>query len=353
MGERNTSLDILKIIATLQVVIYHVSRHCGYGKPSKPAIFALLCIFSKTNNFNFMMISGFVGAKTRFLLSKVIPIILEYIIYSLFCYFCGIFFFHWTTFSAMGLINVLFPLANSLCWYILPYIIWQVIFSLIYPTLKIIDARYFISIIFIILVVYCMPWVGFYKYVSLDGHFSLGPFFLMGFIGSYFSYHYKERPKYIIVIIYILLFYYNYLVHQKPEYFRTEWRLLRLFGDNDYMHLPSVVLAIAGFYLTISIKGQRKYQSFIQRIAQCSLAVYILHYEYPFDIYRLKRAKYYNRRHGPYYIPLIMFCLNIVIAGTFIDIVRQHLFNTFIFKRNYYQIFAKYFDHIFMNQPLE
>ena len=133
MGERNTSLDILKIIATLQVVIYHVSRHCGYGKPSKPAIFAFLCIFSKTNNFNFMMISGFVGAKTRFLLSKVIPIILEYIIYSLFCYFCGIFFFHWTTFSAMGLINVLFPLANSLCWYILPYIIWQVIFSLIYP----------------------------------------------------------------------------------------------------------------------------------------------------------------------------------------------------------------------------
>ena len=335
MGERNTSIDILKIYAMYQVVLFHVLFHCRFKKTSKPVF------------------SGFLGTKTHFLLSKVVPTILETITCSNLAYFCSLFLLCTKTFSVMDFIKVLFPIANSLCWYIFPYIIWQVLFSLIYPTLKQIDARYYISVIFIFIVVNCFPYVGFYKYVCLGQPFTIIPFTVMGFIGSYLSYHYKETPKYKTVALFILMFYYNYILHQKPEYFQTQWRLLQLFVKTGIFHLPTIMLAVTGFYLMISVKVQWKYQTFLQRIAQCSLAVYIFHVEDPFNHYIKARSIDLNKRHGTFYIPIIMFSVCIVIASVLVDIVRQHLFNTLIFNRNYYQKFTKYLDHFLMNRPLE
>ena len=352
MGERQTSLDILKIYATLQVVMFHISEPFGFHKPSTSNMFVFVCVFFITSNLHFMLISGYIGTRTRFAFSKLIPIILQTLFYSLFFYYVAIFFIQNATYSKWELVSLIFPLANAKYWYAFPYMIWEVLFSVLYPILSKLDTRYYKTICFIFLWVHVLPWVGFYKFVGLDANQSIGSFMAMGLISSYFAYHYTEVSKFKLIILYIILFIYNFLVHQKPEYFITEWRLLKLFGDVHWMRLPAIMFAMTSFYIAISIKGQFKYHSVIQAIAQCSLGVFMFHctsyiMRYWGVIMRSRMARY-----GPDYIFVLCYSTKLFIVGVLIETVRQHLFNVLIFKRDYYCVITQYVDYFLMNKPL-
>ena len=356
MGERQTSLDILRIYATLQVVIFHLCNFFGYNKPSPINMYALLCVFSKTNNYHFMSISGYIGTKTKFAFSKLIPLALQTVFYSLFLYLVGIFFLKKTIYTKWNLVKMMFPLANGQYWYVFPYMIWEVLFSLLYPILSKLDTRYYKTICIIFLWVHALPWVGFYGYVGLDKHQSIAPFIVMGLISSYFGYHFKETSKLklvMLIILYIILFYYNFLVHQKPEYFETEWKILMLFGDRTIKGLPAIMLALCSFYITISIKGQFKCHSFIQAISQCSLGVFMFHSTSFVCSYWVSIARKHYDRFGHDHIFFFCYSVKICIVGVLIDIARQHIFNTLVFKRNYFQVFTQYFDYFLMNKPLQ
>ena len=352
MGERQTSLDLLRIFATIQVVIYHVSCSFGYDKPSKSNMFALLCVLGKTSNIHFMSISGYIGTSARFTFSKLIPLIIQTIFYSLFSYLAAIFFLQNARYSKWELVSMIFPIANSYYWYVLPFIVWDILFSLLYPTLSKLDTRHYKTVCFVFLIVHIYPWFGFYKYVGLHFHQSIGPFIVMGLFSSYFRYHYTEVSKSKLIPLYLVIYYYNFLVHQKPEYFETEWRLIFPFGDRRIMGLPSIILGLCSFYITISIKGQFKRHHLIQTIAQCSLGVFMYHY-YPYGWrYWGKIAQDRCINYGPDYIFLFCYSVKLCIAGLLIEISRQYIFNVLIFKRKYYWLFTQYVDHFLMSKPL-
>ena len=177
----------------------------------------------------------------------------------------------------------------------------------------------------------------------------------MGLISSYFGYHFKETSKLklvMLIILYIILVYYNFLVHQKPEYFETEWRILGLFRDPTNKGLPSIMLAICLFNIIISIKGQFKCHNIIQAISQCSLGVFMFHFNsFVINCWIDKTRKHFDRC-GYDHIFFFCYSVKICIVGVLIDITRQHIFNTLVFKRKCYQIFTQYFDYFLMNKPL-
>ena len=350
MGERKTGLDYLRIFATLQVIMFHIYQRNRYGKPSKSFLFTFFCILSKTNNFHFMLISGYVGAKSRFLLSKTIPMILTTIFFSLLDYFYAVFFFNYTSFTEEGLHRACFPLAYSAFWYNLPYLVWQFIFSFIYPSLEKLKARYHFTICFIFLCIHCLPWIGLYVITGLSEQTSLAPFTCMAFIASFMRFHYYKISNIKLVIIYIVLFYYNFFVHQNPSFFKGGSRLLRLFGQTWILRFPSLIFSIPLFLISISYTKKWIHHDIIQTIAECSISVFMFHTS-PYHIqYWVSITKPLFSNMETLWIQTLSLTFKTFCAGIIIEKTRQHIFNCLIFKRHYYQVLTKYINKIFMGE---
>ena len=161
-----------------------------------------------------MLISGYVGAKSRFLFSKIIPLVLASSFYSLLEHFSAIFFFKRATFSKWELFYAFFPLAKQRYWYNTPFLAWLFLSSFVYPSFEKITSRYYFVTCIVVLLMYCLPMAGYYTFTSLHRQMSIGPFMCMGIIGSYVRLYYKGIGNGKLIILYILLFYYNFLVHQ-------------------------------------------------------------------------------------------------------------------------------------------
>ena len=299
-----------------------------------------------------MLITGYVGATSSFLFTKQFPILITNIFYSLFNYFTNLFIIKRNTFSYIDLISACFPLAYAYLWYTLPYLASQILFAFINPTLKNTKLRFHLSVCIIFLWLHVTPWVNFYKNTSLEEDRSIAPFLCMGLFGSFFRFHYKGSNKLVIVyiVLYIGLYYYNFQVHQHPEYFETDWRLLKLFSQTWIMRLPSIMFAFPLFLISLSWTKKWKYDYIVQFAAECSFPIYMFHcyptnYGFWFDPLKAN-FKQENT------VELLWLTMKIYISGFLVETIRYHLFNSLIFKRKYYQNFTSYFNYIFMETKL-
>ena len=340
MNERIVGLDFLKVFATFQVILFHIYQRNGYGNPSSKFLFNFFCVLSKTNNFHFMLISGYVGTTSKFILSKTFPMILATIFYSLFDFFDGLFFFKKIYYNQDDFIRSCCPLAYRAFWYNLPFLIWQFIFSLISPTLEKLNQKYHLTICIIFLCLHVLPWAGFYAIKGLSEQESIGPFLCMSFIASYIKYHYKNIGSLKLIILYILLFVYNYLIHQKPQYFQTNWQILKLFGQTWILRLPSLLFSIPLFFISLEIKKQEKMFYIAKIISECSIGIYMLHNSKFHLIYWIQITRRYFMNHDTYWINALNLTIKTLILGTIIEKTRQHIFNCLLFKRCYYQKFS-------------
>ena len=351
MGERKTGVDFLRVFATLQVILFHTCQFVGYGSPAKNHLMTHFSVISKTNNLHFMLISGYVGATSNFLFTKQFPVIFASIFYSFLNYFTALFIVKKTTFSYMGLFKACFPLANTCVWYTLPYLTTQILFAFINPTLKNAKLRYHLSVCAIFLWLHVTPFVGFYQHTCLQVQGSIGPFLVLGMCGSFFRFHYKGSNKLVIfyIALYIALYYYNFQVHQHPEYFKTEWKLLELFSQTWIMNLPSIMFAFPLFLISLSFTKQWKYHYLVQFAAECSLPIYMFHcYPEHYGVWLDPLKEKFKQENT---IELLWWTMKIYISGFLVETTRHHLFNALIFKRFYYKVFTSYFNHIFMETP--
>ena len=275
--ERKTGLDFLRIFATIQVILFHIYEKHGYGRPSKSFLFTFFSVLSKTNNFHFILISSYVGCKSRYRLSKTFPIILSTIFYSVLDYFDCVFFLHMKEYNSDDLFQAFFPLAYSSClWFIFPFIVSQFLLSFIYSTFEKLNQRYLFTICIIMICIYSFPQVGLYKLSGLYIKESMGPFFCMGFIASYVRFHYKGVGNLKLILLYILLFIYNFYIHQHTHKlpFQSEWRLIKMLGQTAVLQFPSLIFSIPLFLISLSFTKQWKYHNIIQTLAESSIGVY-------------------------------------------------------------------------------
>ena len=348
MGERKTGLDFLRVFATLQVIMFHLYHNNGYGW-RKHERFSFFSVLVKTNNFHFMLISGYMAATSKFQLSKTFPMIIATLCFSLLDFFNAAFFFKRYDFTKMGLMKAFFPLAYGAFWYNLPFLVWQFIFSFISPTIQKVSKKYHLTICFIILFIHAFPWVGLYNGAHTCDQYSIYPFLCMAIIASYIRFYYKGINRYILIILYIILFYFNYLVHQKPQYFVTEWTILKLFGQTWIMRLPSLMFSIPSFLIALSFNIQWKYHFIVQYLSESSMPIFMFHYAVNNRNYWEKAVKPCFHDLNTHWIGVGALTFKIYIVGALIEFVRLHIFNTLVFKRYYYQRFCVQFNKNFMS----
>ncbi len=122
---RNTSLDSLRIISMLMIVILHVNSHGGvlnnisYVNTTIARLFEYFCVCAVNI---FILISGYFLVDSKFKLSRLIKLLLQ------------VWFYSWViniimvlagnaTLSAKELISIAFPISYKEYWFITAYII--------------------------------------------------------------------------------------------------------------------------------------------------------------------------------------------------------------------------------------
>ena len=348
--ERNSGLDILRIFATIQVILFHIYLTYGYSQKSTNFFFIFFCVLSKTNNFHFMLISSFAGCTSHYYLSKSLPLILSTLFYSIFDYFNAISFFKFKNFNLLDLCDVLFPLAKGeYFWYIFPFLVSQFILSLIYPTLEQTNRKYYFTICILFIFLYCFPKVGLYKLSGLGNQYSVGPFMCMSFIGSYMRYHYKNKiENFKLIIIYIVLFSYNFFIHKNHNLNIKQWFLIKILSQTWIMNFPSLIFSLPLFLISLSYNSPFKYSHLLQHLAESSMGIYLLHCSNFHMMYWNPIAKLFFINLNNHFIYVWKFVLKIYFIGVIVEIIRQHLFKSLLFNRNYYQTFTKKFNYYLM-----
>lgn len=123
--ERETNIDLLRIVAMLLIIFSHYVQHGGVALIQAVTVNKFIGLFfsigGKLGVDIFILISGYFFAKTSLSLSKICKIDLKLIIYSL-----GITLFLYVTgfdvFSISYVVKDIFPITTELYWFITAYI---------------------------------------------------------------------------------------------------------------------------------------------------------------------------------------------------------------------------------------
>ena len=289
---RNSSLELLKILAMLCIVAHHYVIH-GYGNfmqgvnqlaPNYLFLQEVGMYGSLSCNF-FALITGYFvimepGDLTR-RRRKVVKLLLEMWFYSILIYLFvvkrGIVAFQW-----MDLIKSLFPFLWG-NWYIIAYLWLYLLVPYLNPGLQSMKKETYRKMLLVMLVVWSVI-PTFTKFVPTQWQFSNVDFMVVMYcIGAYIRLHVLDKPasdrqkrKYLWVGIGAVAFMVlSVIVLDKAGELLQLPVLLEngMYFDNLYM-IPSVVLAIAWFLVFANMKF---YAGWINAIAASVFSVYLIH----------------------------------------------------------------------------
>ena len=343
MVQRKVSIDILRIIATCQVI----SRHC-FEYPLKLSTcfklpFVSECFFSlmTTCNVHFMLISSYLASKSRFFFTKQIPIIFTNVFYSLFSYFLSIVFFKCSQYKYDLFIIYLFPIANTIYWYIGPFLLSSMICSMIYPTFKQHTSKYQFTFTFIIFLLYSIQFVGYYTNLGLDA-WKFSSFHVVSLFSSIIRFNDINIKLSIAIIIFFLMWIHQYYIysHQTDS---LHW-YIRIFWIRGLLHPSTILFGITSFIVALKINFQTKYANFLKILAELSLPIYMIHFHPLNKHIWIKPLMKYQNQLDIYWKYNFISVFKIFIVSGLIEIIHKKISELILYKREYFNNIIQYFN---------
>ena len=346
---RQNNLDLLRIHATFEVILYHTtSRTSNLWKPNRPFFVNLINTMSCSNNYFFILLSSFVGANSKLALSKLAPLLLQTLFYSIFKeYFVKKYFLMQPTYLFE---YYLYPQMNSVFWYTAPFLFAKLVISLVSKDK--LSRSLHLKISFI----YCwwsfLMHQGYYDTIGFKNSHCAAPFIAGGFVATFIAYYGNEISLKLTIPMFILAFRWNFHIHEKFRqipHFETFPSLNELLNI-DIFGLPSFLIAVTFFHIVTRFPFtlSQPYSSIIANLAEMSFAVFLSGDGYTllwgfrlWDIYRYKRTEF------PYVQILLKGALKLFIVSSIIEFVRKKIFNLFIFRRKYYSYITRLIDYEF------
>ena len=345
MNKRKTSLDLLRIFATFQVVSFHCYAYPLENKCYHlPLITEFFYSLTTTCNVHFMLISSYITSTSKYTFAKQMPLILETIFYSVFSYFSSIYFFNLKTININTFLFYLLPIANSVYWYTGPYLLSGLICSLIYPTLQKHIKKFHFWVIIIIFFLYCIQFVGYYKLLGLYTR-TYSTFLVISLIGCFLRFYEVKKPFsfFVIIFLFLSIFKCYTLIHETNS---KHW-YIRIFWLREIWQPLTMIFGISSFLFVIKIDYETKYEKYIQKISELSFPIYLIHlhpenkflWYYPLKKYAHEELNIYWKRN-------LLMTLKVYFVCSIIEVVRKEIFNTFIYNRKYYRNFCNWLNKI-------
>lgn len=308
---RNSNFELLRIIAMIFIVIWHISVHAQRGEP--PSHDYVSAITTTGVNL-FVLISGYFGIKLKW--ENLLNILSIVIFYYVAQFIAEIFIFKITP-TAGHFINIIAPISRSPWWFMTCYIV----LTLISPGLNIIknnatDKQYKLIVATLVFLSCFSGFIFTNEFTNPDGY-NLFHFVTLYFIGDAIkrfeiAQRFKTYQFYgMYFVSTIALFAYIILISKNIKY------------NNPFL----MVAAVSFFCIFSKVKLKSKK---INAIATFMLPIYLLQDSpFGFKTYKYLYSKGYefNFTGWEYYQTLATYIF-VLFASTFIlEITRRFIFN--------------------------
>jgi len=332
--QRNSSIELLRIILMLVIVSHHFAVHGGFSFPlseiSASSLWVLLLSASGKMFLNvFVIISGyFLVNKNKYLfdLRQLIKLWTQIAFYSI-----GIYLVFVLTgreiFSAKTLIKSMIPICSSAWWFASTYFVLFLLHPFLNRLLLALDKSAFKCGLIIMLV--CWSLVPTFASYSLQLNKLLW-FICLYSIGAYIRIYgmnpHLGRKHYVAIgtVTFMLMFVASLLI----RFLCTKWDFLLSYADHLYMmenSLPVIIISICIFMFFE--KTKLSYNGVINIIASATFGVYLIHENYFvrsflwIDLFR--NAEFQNSRYLiPYTIAVV---LAVFAICTTIELIRKQV----------------------------
>ena len=337
MGSRKVSLDILRIIATLQVLSYHCFIYPLQESTCYELPFFTEILFSLMTscNVHFILSSSYVASTSIFTFSKKIPIIFTSFFYSIFSFFLSIEFFKNTKFKYKSLLFYLFPIANYVFWYIGPFLLSSMICSMIYPTIQKRAQKFHFVYMLVIYSLYSLQFIGIFNKIGLSA-WGYSSFLVISLFACFFKFHEPNIKLSYAFLIFLIMWIHQYYIYcHEPGSLPS---FIRVFWVRGLLHPPAILFGIASFIIVIKIDIKTKYDNYFKIFAELSLPIYKLHFHPLNQQLWIEPLTKYQNQLDMYWKYNLIAILKIFIVCGFIEIIHKKISELLLYKREYYNM---------------
>lgn len=348
--ERNSNLEILRIISMILIVMHHYSVH-GFSLNNldysfNKYIIDFLYLGGKLGVNCFILISGYFMINSKFTIKKLLKLLGEVWFYSI-----GILILFITILTPIkplgigSIIKSFLPVTYSLYWFITVYVILMVLSPFINKFVDSIDkTTYQKLIVFLVIIGSIIPslMLGYSKIINELGWFII-LYLIAGYIKKYTDSTKMNANKHFIVAgisIFILLL--SVICFNLLGY---KFGIKGLINNSRYFaNFNSIILLIISIELLIGFSRLKERRSrFINTISSATLGVYLIHDNFlvrPY-IWRkvFKNELVYDSKYLIFHA--VFAVITVYVICTIIDLIRQKTV-----EKLYLSFIDRYFDSI-------
>ena len=343
---RNSSIDIFRIFATFQVILWHLVSWHYKNQPYEHG-FPLSCL-SFNCNFDFILISSYVIADSTFKFSKLLPTLIDtssstFLLKTIIHYFLGF----PLEINLTNIIIYLTPNMHNISWYTTSFVYSRVLFATIFPTLKKMTYFFHIKTIFVILSMHFLTTEKLFLFTTI-GKCGVGTFIVAALVGSYIRFYpptlNKKSITFLIIFIIVWLNALNYVDFSRLYFIPG----IKTITSNYFVDFSSLVIATIYLIFVTNLNFQTNYSSIYKNIAELSLGVYVLNRRPYVTKYWLNAWELDSKIQFPLKIflnPIIIIALKTFFVSGILTYIKNKIFNIILFHRKYYKYIINLFDY--------
>lgn len=210
MQKRNYGIDLLRVVATLMIIVLHILGIGGVLQTALPnsivykiAWFMEIVAYCAVNCY--ALISGYVGVNSKFRLSHILNLWLQVCFYSVIIYCIGAFWSDGITWKTI--VKACFPVMTKEYWYFTAYFALYLMMPLLNRMLYAVDkkmAKYFVFLSVVLFVF--MPMLAKTDLFFINNGYSVGWLVILYLLGGIIRKYYSEYTvgKRVLLIGYLV-----------------------------------------------------------------------------------------------------------------------------------------------------
>lgn len=274
--KRNSSLELLRIIAMFFIVISHYSVHGGFELNSINLIYnKVLLQMSTLGSLGvniFVLISSYFLVSKEFDIKRIIKIMMQVLFYSLVIYIIFLLFNN-AEFSIKSLLTNCFPVIFKNYWFATTYIILCILSPFLNKMIKSLDKKDLRLLIIIIFIIESIIPTMLLQNFNIN---EIIDFVLLYMIAAYIKFYPKDialnknlkEKKLLVISIFILL-----TLVLSLDLFAPQFSAYYIF----LFHRNSPIIIVIAFCIFVLFLNKSFYSSNINKIAKFTFGVYLIH----------------------------------------------------------------------------
>ena len=334
-NDRNSSIELLRIVAMFMIVISHSSIH-GLSNSSSDLIinniFKDILTLGNLGVAIFVIITGYVSTGKDIKIKKIISLEFQVLFYSIIFYVISTIINHSNILSS-ELLKSFFPILFKKYWFMSAYMILYLFIPFINEFISNIDSKKFYKFILLnVFLVFLIPTI-----TTCDLYFNeLFQIFTFYFIGAYLRINNvksdinEKKLNFLMISLIVFLICSSCLI----EVLSLKIPLLTKYSTYFFNRNSILILVLATCIFLKFINISKFNNKIVNTIASATLGIYLIHDNPNFRIILWNKIFYLpNYINEPYFILLLILTSIIVFTVCcLMELLRKKVFDRFIDK---------------------